>query len=124
MSKRDIILSLTGLIVFVRLYEGLMPLIKMMFCDHVYQTWDMRFDATDSEKMKRFHGHTFKDAFRKCVKCDKQAEKLSMIPGQFGWKKTYIDLPKDQTVIDVEIMGMFEETKAMKRDRIINSILK
>lgn len=124
MSKRDIILSITGLIVFVRLYEGLVPLIKMMFCDHVYQTWDMRFDATDSESMKRFHGKTFQAAFRKCVRCDKQAEALSMIPGEFGWKKTNRELPKNKKVIDVEIFGFGEETKATRRDRIINSLLK
>ena len=124
MGKKEIILSITGLIVFVNLYQWIKHLVKMIFCDHVYQTWDMRFDASESEKLKRFHGQTFKDAFRKCVKCDKGAEALSMIPGQFKWKKTYIDLPKDQTVIDVEVMGMFEETKAMKRDRIINKILK
>jgi|688.fasta_scaffold237500_3 hypothetical protein len=121
----DIILTFTGLIVFVRLYDGLVPLVKMLFCDHVYQTWDMRFDASDSEKMKRFHGDTFKNAFRKCVKCDKQAEALSMIPGQFGWKKTYRELPEDQTVIDVEIFGFGEEeTKRQKRDRLIGDILK
>lgn len=124
MSKRDIILSITGLIVFVNLYQWLKPLVKILFCNHVYQTWDMRLDASESEKLKRFHGQTFNDAFRKCVKCDKGAEALSMIPGQFGWKKTYRELPKDQTVIDVEVMGMFEETKAMRRDRIINKILK
>jgi len=124
MGKKEIILSITGLIVFVNLYRWLLPLIKMMFCDHVYQTWDMRFDASESEKLKRFHGHTFKDAFRKCVKCDKGAEALSMIPGEFGWKKTYRDLPKDKTVIEVEVMGFDEETKAMKRDRIINKILR
>ena len=121
----NFILSITGLIVFVRLYDGLAPLVKMMFCDHVYQTWDMRLDASDSEKMKRFHGDTFKNAFRKCVKCDKQAEALSMIPGQFGWKKTYRELPEDQTVIDVEIFGFGEsETKRQKRDRLIGDILK
>jgi hypothetical protein len=120
----NIILTVTGLIVFVRLYDGLLPLIKMMFCDHVYQTWDMRFDASESEKLKRLHGDTFKNAFRKCVKCDKQAESLSMIPGQFGWKKTYRGLPKDQTVIDVEIFGFGEETKRQKRDRLIRDILK
>lgn len=124
MSKRDIILSITGLIVFVNLYQWLKPLVKILFCNHVYQTWDMRLDASESEKLKRFHGQTFNDAFRKCVKCDKGAEALSMIPGQFGWKKTYRELPKDQTVIDVEVMGMFEETKAVRRDRIINKILK
>jgi hypothetical protein len=85
----------------------------------------MRFDASDSEKMKRFHGDTFKNAFRKCVKCDKQAEALSMIPGQFGWKKTYRELPEDQTIIDVEIFGFGEvETKRQKRDRLIGDILK
>ena len=120
----EIILTITGLIVFVRIYEGLVPLVKIMFCDHVYQTWDMRFDASESEKLKRFHGEVFKDAFRKCVKCEKQAEALSMIPGQFGWKKTYQELPKNQTVIDVEVFGFGEETKKMKRDRVINSILK
>ena len=124
MGKRDIILSITGLIVFVRFYDGLIPLIKIMFCDHVYQTWDMRFDCIESQKLKRLHGDTFKCAFRKCVKCDKQAEALSMIPGQFGWKKTYRELPENQTVIDVEIFGFGEETKVNRRDRIINSILK
>lgn len=124
MGKKEIILSITGLIVFVNLYRWLLTLIKTMFCDHVYQTWDMRFDASESEKLKRFHGHTFKDAFRKCVKCDKGAEALSMIPGQFGWKKTYRDLPKDKTVIEVEVMGFDEETKTMRRDRIINKILR
>ena len=118
------ILSITGLIVFVRIYDGLVPLVKIMICDHVYQTWDMRFDASESEKLKRFHGDTFKDAFRKCVKCDKQAEALSMIPGQFGWKKTYRDLPKNQTIIDVEVFGFGEETKREKRDRLIRDILK
>ncbi len=119
----EIILTITGLIVFVRLYEGLVPLVKVMFCDHVYQTWDMRIDASESEKLKRFHGEVFKDAFRKCVKCEKQAEALSMIPGQFGWKKTYQELPDNQTMIDVEVFGFGEETKKMKRDRVINSIL-
>jgi len=124
MSKRDIILSLTGLIVFVRLYEGLIPLIKMMFCDHVYQTWDMKINSEESDKLKRLNGKIFHNHFRKCVKCEKVAESLSMIPGEFKWKKTYIDLPKNKTVIEVEVMGFGEETKAMKRDRIINSILK
>jgi len=124
MCKRDIILSITGLIVFVRLYDGLIPLIKIMFCDHVYQTWDMRFDCSESQKLKRLHGDTFKAAFRKCVKCDKQAETLSMLPGQFGWKKTYRELPENKTVIDVEIFGFGEETKMNRRDRIINSLLK
>jgi hypothetical protein len=58
------------------------------------------------------------------VKCDKQAEALSMIPGQFGWKKTYRELPENQTVIDVEVFGFGEETKVNRRDRIINSLLK
>ena len=120
----NFILSITGLIVFVRIYDGLVPLIKIMFCDHVYQTGDMRFDASESEKLKRLHGDTFKNAFRKCVKCDKQAEALSMIPGQFGWKKTYRDLPKNQTIIDVEVFGFGEETKREKRDRLIRDILK
>ena len=124
MSKRDIILSITGLIVFINLYQWIKSLVKILFCDHVYQTWDMRFDASESEKLKRLHGDTFKAAFRKCVKCDKQAEALSMIPGQYGWKKTYRELPKNKTVIDVEIFGFNEETKAMKRDRVINSLLK
>ena len=124
MSKKDFILSITGLIVFVRLYEGLVPLVKMIFCDHVYQTWDMRIDASESEKLKRFHGQVFNDAFRKCVKCEKQAEALSMIPGEFGWKKTYKELPKNQTVIDVEVIGFNEETRVIRRDRVINSILK
>jgi len=125
MSKvLNIILTITGLIVFVRIYDGLVPLVKIMFCDHVYQTWDMRFDASESEKLKRLHGDTFKNAFRKCVKCDKQAEALSMIPGQFGWKKTYRDLPENQTIIDVEIFGFGEETKRQKRDRLIRDILK
>jgi hypothetical protein len=119
----NFILTITGLIVFVRLYDGLVPLVKMMFCDHVYQTWDMRIDASDSEKLSRFHGEVFKDAFRKCVNCDKQAEKLSMIPGQYGWKKTYQELPDNKKVIDVEVFGFGEETKKMKRDRVINSIL-
>ena len=119
----NIILTVTGLIVLVRIYDGLVPLVKIMFCDHVYQTWDMRFDASESEKLKRLHGDTFKDAFRKCVKCDKQAEALSMIPGQFGWKKTYRDLPKNQTIIDVEVFGFGEETKREKRDRLIRDIL-
>lgn len=118
------ILTITGLIVFVRIYDGLVPLVKIMLCDHVYQTWDMRFDASESEKLKRFHGDTFKDAFRKCVKCDKQAEALSMIPGQFGWKKTYRDLPENQTIIDVKVFGFGEETKREKRDRLIRDILK
>jgi hypothetical protein len=108
---------------FVNLYREIKSLVKILFCDHVYQTWDMRFDASESEKLKRFHGEVFKDAFRKCVKCEKQAEALSMIPGQFGWKKTYQELPKNQTVIDVEVFGFGEETKKMKRDRVINSIL-
>jgi hypothetical protein len=120
----NIILTVTGLIVFVRIYDGLVPLVKIMLCDHVYQTWDMRFDASESEKLKRLHGDTFKNAFRKCVKCDKQAEALSMIPGQFGWKKTYRDLPEDQTIIDVEVFGFGEETKREKRDRLIRDILK
>ena len=120
----NIILTVTGLIVFVRIYDGLVPLVKIMLCDHVYQTWDMRFDASESEKLKRLHGDTFKNAFRKCVKCDKQAEALSMIPGQFGWKKTYRDLPENQTIIDVEIFGFGEETKRQKRDRLIRDILK
>jgi len=125
MSKvLNIILTITGLIVFVRIYDGLVPLVKIMLCDHVYQTWDMRFDASESEKLKRLHGDTFKNAFRKCVKCDKQAEALSMIPGQFGWKKTYRDLPENQTIIDVEIFGFGEETKRQKRDRLIRDILK
>ena len=125
MSKvLNIILTITGLIVFVRIYDGLVPLVKIMLCDHVYQTWDMRFDASESEKLKRLHGDTFKNAFRKCVKCDKQAEALSMIPGQFGWKKTYRDLPEDQTIIDVEVFGFGEETKREKRDRLIRDILK
>lgn len=131
MSKKDFILSITGLIIFVRLYQDIVrlyqdikPLVKIMSCDHVYQTWDMRIDASDSQDLKRFHGKVFKDAFRKCVKCEKQAEELSMIPGKFGWKKTYKELPKNQTVIDVEVIGFNEETKAMKRDRVINSILK
>jgi hypothetical protein len=48
-----------------------------------------------------------------------------MIPGQFGWKKTYRELPEDQTVIDVEIFGFGEEeTKRQKRDRLIGDILK
>jgi hypothetical protein len=84
----------------------------------------MRFDASESEKLKRLHGDTFKNAFRKCVKCDKQPEALSMIPGQFGWKKTYRDLPEDQTIIDVEVFGFGEETKREKRDRLIRDILK
>ena len=125
MSKvLNIILTITGLIVFVRIYDGLVPLVKIMLCDHVYQTWDMRFDASESEKLKRLHGDTFKNAFRKCVKCDKQAEALSMIPGQFGWKKTYRNLPEDQTIIDVEVFGFGEETKREKRDRLIRDILK
>ena len=124
MGKRDIILSITGLIVFVRLYEGLVPLIKMMFCDHVYQTWDMRLDASDSDKLSRLHGEVIKSAFRQCVKCDKGKEELSMTPGQYGWKKTYKELPKNQKVIDVDVIGFGEETKRMKRDRIINNLLK
>jgi hypothetical protein len=74
--------------------------------------------------MKRFHGKMFKDAFRKCVKCDKKAEALSMIPGEYGWKKTHVELDENKKVIDVEIFGFNEETKAMKRDRVINSLLK
>jgi hypothetical protein len=120
----ETILSITRFIVFVRLYQKIKPLVKIIFCDHVYQTWDMRLDASDSQDLKRFHGEVFKDAFRKCVNCDKQAEALSMIPGQFGWKKTYRELPKNKTVIGVEVIGFNEETKAMKRDRVINSILK
>ena len=85
----------------------------------------MRLDASESQKLKRFHGDTFKNVFRKCVKCDKQAEALSMKPGQFGWKKTYRELPENQTVIDVEIFGFGEEeTKRLKRDRLIGDILK
>ena len=124
MIKRDIILSITGLILFVRLYEGLVPLIKMIFCDHVYQTWDMKFNCDESDKLKLFHGQIFHAAFRKCVKCDKQAEALSMIPGEFGWKKTYRELPKNKKVIEVYLIGFDEETKAMRRDKIINKILK
>jgi len=122
MSK-NIILSITGLIVFVRLYQSIKSLVKILFCDHVYQTWDMRIDAGDSQDLKRFHGEVFKDAFRKCVKCEKRAEALSMIPGEYGWKKTYRELPKNQMMIDVEVIGFNEETKSMKRDKIINSIL-
>ena len=124
MSKRDIILSITGLIVFVNLYQWIKPLIKMIFCDHVYQTWDMRLDASDSEIFKRFHGELFKNSFRKCVKCGKQSEYLRRVTGQYGWKKTDRELPKDKTVIDVEIIGFGEETKVNRRDRIINSLLK
>lgn len=124
MSKRDIILSITGLIVFVNLYQWIKSLVKILFCDHVYQTWDMRLDASCSEIFKRFHGEVFKDSFRKCVKCDKQSENLRMVPGQYGWKKTNRELPKNKTVIDVDIFGFGEETKAMKRDRVINSLLK
>jgi len=123
MSKR-FILSITGLMVFVRLYEWLVPLVKIMFCDHVYQTWDMRLDASESDKLKRLHGHVFRNAFRKCVKCEKQAEALSMMPGEYGWKKTYKELPDNKTIIDVEVFAFDEETKKMKRDRVINSILK
>jgi hypothetical protein len=46
-----------------------------------------------------------------------------MIPGQYGWKKTYQELPDNKKVIDVEVFGFGEETKKMKRDRVINSIL-
>ena len=124
MSKKDFILSITGLIVFVRLYQSIKSLVKTLFCDHVYQTWDMRIDASDSKDLKRFHGEVFNSAFRKCVKCEKQSEVLSMIPGEFGWKKTYKELPKNQTVIDVEVIGFNEETRVIRRDRVINSILK
>jgi len=124
MSKKDFILSITPLIRFVRLYQSIKSLVKTVFCDHVYQTWDMRIDASDSQDLKRFHGEVFNSAFRKCVKCEKQAEVLSMIPGQYGWKKTYKELPKNQTVIDVEVIGVNEETKVIRRDRVINSLLK
>jgi hypothetical protein len=124
MSKKDFILSITRFIVFVRLYQSIKSLVKILLCNHVYQTWDMRIDASGSQDLKRFHGEVFKDAFRKCVKCDKQAEALSMIPGQYGWKKTYRELPKNQTVIDVEVIGVNEETKVIRRDRVINSLLK
>lgn len=118
------ILAITGLMIFVHLYREVKSLVKILFCDHVYQTWDMRLDSNESEKMKRFHGHIFKGSFRKCVKCEKQAEYLSMIPGEFGWKKTYRELDKNSKVIDVEIFGFGEETKKMKRDRLIRDILK
>ena len=124
MSKKDFILSITGLIVFVCLYQSIKYSVKILLCNHVYQTWDMRIDASGSQDLKRFHGEVFKDAFRKCVKCDKQSEALSMIPGQYGWKKTYRELPKNQTVIDVEVIGVNEETKVIRRDRVINSLLK
>lgn len=123
MCKRDIILSITGLIVFVNIYRFIKPLVKILFCRHDYQTWDMRLNATGSRKLSRLHGKVFDSAFRKCVKCDKGAEYLSMVPKNFKWKKTYIELPKNKKVIDVQVMGFGEETTEMKRDRIINSII-
>jgi hypothetical protein len=123
MSK-NFILSITGLITFVNLYRKIKSLVKIIFCNHVYQTWDMRLDASDSDKLSRLHGEVIKSAFRQCVKCDKGKEELSMTPGQYGWKKTYKELPKNQKVIDVDVIGFGEETKRMKRDRIINSLLK
>ena len=124
MCKRDIILSITGLQVFVNLYQWIKSLIKILFCRHVYQTWDMRLDASSSEIFKRFHGEVFNDSFRKCVKCGKQSEYLRRVPGQYGWKKTDRELPQNKKVIDVEIIGFGEETISKRRDRIINSILK
>lgn len=125
--KRNIlnILKLViGVSVITELYYDIKRRLGILFCQHVYQTWDMRLNATGSRKLSRFHGKVFDSAFRKCVKCDKGAEYLRMIPGQYGWEKTDRELPKNKKVIDVQVMGFGEETVEMKRDRVINSILK
>ena len=95
------------------------PFLKKLFCDHVYQTWDMRMVC---ENDKRFDGNIIKDRYRKCVKCGR-CQELKMIPRDFKWVKSYQHLPSNKNIIDVEIILYGQETKRQKRDRIIRDIL-
>jgi len=107
----------------IKTFKSLKSVLKICFCNHVYQTWDLKFDTEDSKILGKLHGRVFQGHFRKCLKCDKGGEYLSLIPKQIKWKKTHMELPENKLVINVKMSGYGEETKAEKRDRILEKLL-
>lgn len=108
---------------YMSLYESISVLTKQTFCNHNYRFWKMKMLVYNKKSNLRHLDGREMLKWRKCNKCGKKQE-LSMIPGEWKWKKTYRNLPDNKNVIDVEIRQLGEETKSEKRDRLINQILK
>lgn len=98
--------------------------LKELFCNHNWLFWHTRFIVNNPKShIKHLNGKIQYNQFRQCERCGKKQKWKQKFEGS-KWIRTYRKLDINNRTIDMVLKILGEETKADKRDRLIDQILK